>query len=517
MIRRIPMTQRPIGIVRAPVRGGERIKRRVISVVGGAARARVIVLLASVLALSSADTSAVGAAAVPLKRALHLNFTQIGLLVALPTLLAALATVPIGALTDRMHRVSLLKWSIVLWSLAMIAAGASTSFEMLLVSRLALGAVTATSGPTLTSLIGDYFEPNERGKIYGFILTGELIGAVTGLLISGNAAAISWRLAFWVLVIPSVILAWAVWRLLPEPARGGASRLAPHRPKSAEADPGPATGHGGEGDHTGEPPPQLEAAVKHGNVQPRPENLLTSDAADMTLPQAVRYVLRVPTNLALIVSSALGYFFISGVFTFGVVFVRHQYSVGQSAATSLLAVLAVAAVIGVLASGRLADALLRRGRTSSRVIVAGGAFLAAAVLFLPPLLTRSLLIGLPFLWLAGAALYGSNPPLDAARLDIMPSWLWGRAEGVRTLLRSLATAFAPLLFGFISDQLGNGGQTAHASGGQAASSSGIANTFLIMLIPLTIGGLILLRARRDYPRDVATAIDSEAARGPSRT
>jgi len=257
--------------------------------------------------------------------------------------------------------------------------------------------------------------------------------------------------------------------------------------------------------------------VKHGNVQPRPENLLTSDAADMTLPQAVRYVLRVPTNLALIVSSALGYFFISGVFTFGVVFVRHQYSVGQSAATSLLAVLAVAAVIGVLASGRLADALLRRGRTSSRVIVAGGAFLAAAVLFLPPLLTRSLLIGLPFLWLAGAALYGSNPPLDAARLDIMPSWLWGRAEGVRTLLRSLATAFAPLLFGFISDQLGNGGQTAHASGGQAASSSGIANTFLIMLIPLTIGGLILLRARRDYPRDVATAIDSEAARGPSRT
>jgi MFS family permease len=182
------MSRRSISTLRAPVHGGERITRLVIGVTGGPARARVIVLLASVLALSSADTSAVGAAAIPLKRALHLDFTQIGLLVALPTLVAALATVPIGALTDRIHRVSLLKWSIVLWSLAMIVAGASTSFEMLLVSRLLLGAVTATSGPTLASLIGDYFEPQERGKIYGFILTGELIGSVTGLLISGNAA-----------------------------------------------------------------------------------------------------------------------------------------------------------------------------------------------------------------------------------------------------------------------------------------------------------------------------------------
>jgi hypothetical protein len=65
-------------------------------------------------------------------------------------------------------------------------------------------------------------------------------------------------------------------------------------------------------------------------------------------------------------------------------------------------------------------------------VVAAGSFHAAGVLFLPPLISHSLEIGLPLLWLAGAALYGSNPPLDAARLDIMPHWLWGRAEGVRS-------------------------------------------------------------------------------------
>ncbi len=155
------------------------------------------------------------------------------------------------------------------------------------------------------------------------------------------------------------------------------------------------------------------------------------------------HVLRVPTNLALIIASALGYFVISGILTFGVVFVRHQYSVGQSAATSLLAVLAIAAVVGVLVSGRLADALVRRGHLAGRVIVAAASFLTACALFLPPLLSRSLEIGLPLLWLGGAALYGSNPPLDAARLDIMPHWLWGRAEGVRTAALARHRSRAP--------------------------------------------------------------------------
>lgn len=185
----------------------DRAQERVLAAVGGRAHGRVILLLALVLALSSADTAAVGAAAGPLKRALHINFTQIGLLAALPSLAGAAATVPVGALSDRVHRVSLLRWSVVAWSLAMIAAGASTSFEMLLLSRLAIGVVTATSGPTLASLTGDFFSPSERGRIYGFILTGDLIGSVSGLFFSGNVAAVSWRLAFWVLAIPSAGLA----------------------------------------------------------------------------------------------------------------------------------------------------------------------------------------------------------------------------------------------------------------------------------------------------------------------
>jgi len=82
---------------------------------------------------------------------------------------------------------------------------------------------------------------------------------VLGLFVSGNAAAISWRLAFWVLAVPSAILAWAVWRSLPEPARGGGSRLEPGATEilSAEQAEGPPPAN----EVTGVPASGLEHAL----------------------------------------------------------------------------------------------------------------------------------------------------------------------------------------------------------------------------------------------------------------
>ena len=74
-------------------------------------------------------------------------------------------------------------------------------------------------------------------------------------------------------------------------------------------------------------------------------------------------------------------------------------------------------------------------------------YLGATVLFIPGIIANHLT---PALWfdMAGAALLSAaNPPLDAARLDIMPAGLWGRAESTRTVVRSLAQALAPVLFG----------------------------------------------------------------------
>ena len=63
--------------------------RALTTALGGRERARVIVLLASTLALASADTATVGASALQLRDDLHINNTDVGLLVTVTSLVAA--------------------------------------------------------------------------------------------------------------------------------------------------------------------------------------------------------------------------------------------------------------------------------------------------------------------------------------------------------------------------------------------------------------------------------------------
>jgi MFS family permease len=121
---------------------------------------------------------------------------------------------------------------------------------------------------------------------------------------------------------------------------------------------------------------------------------------------------------------------------------------------------------------------------------------ATAILFIPALLTSGVTTAVPYLVAAAFFLGMQNPPLDAARLDIMPPLLWGRAEAVRTMLRSLAMALAPLLFGAVSDHVFGGGR------------SGLQWTFLIMILPLGASSWLLFKGLRTYPGDVATAAAS---------
>ena len=121
---------------------------------------------------------------------------------------------------------------------------------------------------------------------------------------------------------------------------------------------------------------------------------------------------------------------------------------------------------------------------------------------------------------AGAALLSAaNPPLDAARLDIMPAGLWGRAESTRTVLRSLAQAVAPLVFGGLADLIaGIAPEQApvgtHPGGDLACRGAGPGDQLPVLLITLAAAGIILLRARDTYPRDVATAAASNEGADP---
>ena len=499
--------------------GGRRAKARAVTAVGGPARAQVIFLFGAVLGLASADASTIGAVAPQLESNFHIGNTEIGLLSSVTLLTGAIAVIPVGLMVDKLNRVHMLSFSVLLWSAAMLFSGAAGSYHSLLISRLALGAVSATAGPAIASLTGDYFYARERGRVYGYILGGEIAGTAAGFIVSGFVASVlSWRFAFWAIAIPGFFLARSLWNTIPEPRRGGMSRLDTGTIDLFAA----ARGDGAASARMQDPDVPVrdddlaqQAAAAQG-IQPDPELVLTEDPARMSLMSAARYVLRIPANVTMIIASALGYFFFAGLNTFALVFVRGHYHVGQATATLVLALLVAGALVGVLVSGRLTDSLLRSGVLNARVYVPAVAYIGAAVCLIPGFLATKLT---PAIWfdVAGAALISAaNPPLDAARLDIMPAGLWGRAESVRTLLRTLAQAIAPLLFGAVADLVA--GFTPHQAPigtkihghVSAGTANGLEVSFLIMLVTLGAAGVILLKARSTYPRDVATAAASTA-------
>jgi sugar phosphate permease len=222
----------------------------------------------------------------------------------------------------------------------------------------------------------------------------------------------------------------------------------------------------------------------------------------------------------MIVASSLGYFFFAGLQTFAVIFVRGRFHLSQSTATLLLFVVGGGAVFGLVIAGFIADRLLEHGRLDARIVVGGVGYLLGAALLIPGLLVASVALALPIVMLAAAAVTAPNATLDAARLDVVPSPLWGRAESVRTLLRTALEGSAPVLFGFVASQFGaghpsfaNNADVVRRAPATVAQAHGLQLTFVVMLAPLAAAGVMLLAGRRAYPRDVASAQQSERLAG----
>lgn len=436
------------------------------------------------LALSSADRGIIGVLAPDLKRAFHVGNGDIGLLAAAFSIVSAVATLPVGVLTDRWNRSRMLGISVLLWAVAMGASGFAVSFAMLFVCRLGLGVVTATGGPTLLSLTGDLFPRRQRGQVLGMIRTGDLLG--TGLayiVVGGLASAVGWRGSFWVMGLPAGVLAWA-WLHFHEPRRG---HMEADEPSPEEED-----------DGSDDPP--VDATEAQAEPEAEPEGGPQAEP-DVSLWEATKYVLSIPTIRVVLTAVIIGDFFFSGIDVFLLVFVEHQYHVGRATIIGALPLVGAAAIAGTVAGGRLGDYLQRRGISSGRLWVGAGGYTLAVAAILPALVTRNFLIAIPFLAIGALGLAAPIPVIDAVRLDVVNHQLWGRSEAIRTLIKTGAGAAGPALFGFLSETLAGGGH------------GGLRLTILVMLPLLLANGLLLLLGRRRYADDAEAARQRRAAAG----
>jgi sugar phosphate permease len=471
----------------------------IVDALGGQARLQVIAVLGAVLGLDTADTGTVSAVSDQLKSAFQIGNTEIGLLLAVVSFIRAGATLPLGAFADRMPRRRILMVAIAGWGATMIAGGLAGSYTLLLLTRLVLGAATAVAWPCVASLTGDFFPARERGKIYGMIISGELVGAGIGFFVAGEISTVlGWHWAFFVMAVPSLLVVWGIWRYLPEPARGAQSWLKPGEHEAAEAL------HPRRNEQQSGPDKSaVHEAARKAEIKPREHLVLHEDPTHSGWWWALGYLLRLPSYRLLVAASSLAYFFFAGIGAFAMIYFTKHYDLSRGIVSPLVFALGGGGIIGLIVGGRVSEWLLDHGNLNARIIVPAVGVFVSVPLLGAGIWTTNVWLGVLLITLGCGALAAAVAPIDAARLDIVHPRLWGRGEAGRMSLRSLLEGGAPLLFGALSAWLGGGAQ-------------GLMWTFLIMLIPLAGAGLFVLPGMRSYPRDIATAAASVEATAQQR-
>ena len=109
-----------------------------------------------------------------------------------------------------------MKWKliavgVIVWSLATGAGGLAVGFLMLLLTRCFVGVGEGAYGPLAPTILSDCFPVSKRGKILSLFYVAMPVGGALGYALGGFVAKLdpaheSWRWAFFVVVIPGLIL-----------------------------------------------------------------------------------------------------------------------------------------------------------------------------------------------------------------------------------------------------------------------------------------------------------------------
>src|SRR4029078_1354785 len=126
--------------------------------------------------------------------------------------------IPFGRLADRVVRKNMIAAGLAVWSLFSGLTGFATGFWSLLICGVMVGVGEATLGPAALSLLSDYFPPRVRATVQAVYSSGIAIGAGLAFFLGGWLGQYyGWRLAFYALGFPGLVIAILVFLLREEP------------------------------------------------------------------------------------------------------------------------------------------------------------------------------------------------------------------------------------------------------------------------------------------------------------
>jgi MFS family permease len=404
----------------------------------------------------------------PIRKEWTLSDSALGLLGTAFTLLYAFMGVPFGRLADTRPRKWVLSAGCALWSLLTAVSGMAQSFWMLFAARLGVGVGEASCAPAANSLIGDLYGPKQRSRALSLFMLGLPVGMFLSFLISGRVAhAYGWRAAFYVALIPGLILAvLALW--LPEPGRG-----------SSEG--------------------RVDTAHRPGS------------------PYLV--LLAIPTLVWIILSGALHNFNMMAATSFMTAFLTRYHALDlKTAAFAASLIFGASGIVGLLAGGWAADRFGGK-RTDGRLLLSALTLaLAAPCVYLA--LRQPAGAVVPFVILSGTGLafvYVYYSSVYAAIQDVVEPSLRGTAMALYFLaMYVLGGSFGPLGTGMLSDYfarraMANAGATAMT---EAFKAIGLHHAMHVIPVLCLLLAAVLYAASRTVGRDMMRLRGWQESRPP---
>jgi MFS family permease len=167
---------------------------------------------------------------------LDLSDAALGALGSAFMILYLAGSVPLGVLGDRLARHRLIAVGVAVWGVATFLSGLARSYGQLFVTRAVVGIGEASYGPTATAMVSDLFPKARRGLVNGLFNAAIPVGGAIGVIVGGMVGSrLGWRAAFFLVGVPSFLLAALAWRL-GDPPRG-AQDVAADGPFTPESDP----------------------------------------------------------------------------------------------------------------------------------------------------------------------------------------------------------------------------------------------------------------------------------------
>jgi MFS family permease len=365
------------------------------------------------------DRQVLSLLAEPMKQALHLSDTQIGLLQGLGfALFSTFLVYPLGVMADRYDRRLILSLCVILWSIATAACGLGHSFFELLLATIGIAVGETALVPIQYSVLPDLFPFRQRVMANNIVYLASFLGIAAGLMFGGVAIAALESLRS---TLPPWLRSWDSWRLV----------------FFAVALPGPIF-------------------VVLISLLKLPRAVHPDVASDGTLPSAFITYLRAHLKTVVLIFGAISMY----VFAYGAVFnwlaimlIRNYGFSPSSSGIALGGELAAQTVIGLLIAslamriivphlGKLAT--LRVSRVAMLIAFVPTPFLLLAN-------SASLIFGLVLISGAGGVVAGCLSP--NLFQDISPPHLRARIAAFSGIIIGLIGGAGGMLVGYVSDLL----------------------------------------------------------------